>query len=105
MRQREIGDHKRLFAVRRAPVILPPRQFAGVGGKVFAGDMVMVADFRAPGASEVRLGLVCARAFAAIGPFVVDALCQEGRMQPVPVRSLIGMDRRRRMHAGFDRRD
>jgi len=104
MRQCEIGDHKRLFAVRRAAVILAPRQFAGIGGEIFAGNVV-VSDLGAAGASKETLGLVRARAIVGIGPIVIDALRQEGPMQPISMGRFVCVHGRCGMHAGFDRRD
>ena len=63
MRQRRRRDHKILFAIRDAAVILAPSDFARIGLKVAACDMVMLANFSAADAGKEALGLVRARAF------------------------------------------
>lgn len=54
--------------------------------------MMMRSDLSPAKAGEERLGLVRASAFVAIGPFMIDALRQEARMQRIPMQSFVGMD-------------
>jgi hypothetical protein len=63
MRRRRCRDHKILFAIRHAAMILAPSDFAGISRQIRAGDMMMLANFGATEAREIRLRLVRASAF------------------------------------------
>jgi hypothetical protein len=52
MRQRGIDDHKVLFAIGNAAVILTPSHFGGVAAEIRAGDAMVNASLGATDARE-----------------------------------------------------
>lgn len=102
MRQRIASDPAVRRPVILTPHILAPCHLTGVEAQVDAADVVMLADLGATQAREVALGLVGAGAVIREGDAVVDAVRGEAGVQRVPVRRLIGVDRRARCDAAGD---
>ena len=63
MGQRGGSNHKILLAIRHAAMIFAPSDLARISREIRAGDMMMLANFGATEAGEIRLGLVRASAF------------------------------------------
>lgn len=104
MRQRRARHHEILFAVRHPAMILAPRHFRGVGGKVLPADVVVNADLSAAQARKEAFGHVGAGLPIRVRVLMVDALCEIERMQAIPVHSLIGVDGRAGVNGRLDMR-
>ena len=90
---RRAGDyHRKLRSVRLAAVVLTPRHFSGVGGKVATGDVVVNANLGATDAAKEALRLIGAGAVLGIGFLMVDPLYREGGGQLVPMARFIGVN-------------
>src|SRR5690348_13512137 len=74
-------------------MIFAPRHFIGVARQIRASDMVVCADFGATQAAKEALGLIGAVVAIGIGDTVIDPLGGVARVQLIPMRSLIGVNR------------
>jgi hypothetical protein len=72
--------------------VLAPRHFAGILAKMGPGDVLMLADLRAPEPGDIAFGLVRAGAIRAIRLAMIDPLHLEARMKIVPSPCLVGVD-------------
>jgi hypothetical protein len=78
------------------PVVLDPGRVRRIGVQVLAADLVMLPTDHSPQPREEALGEVGVDAVPAIGFRMVDAMNVERRLQKIPVRHLVGRDRRPR---------
>ena len=103
-RQRTHADAAQLVAVVDPAHVLAPCHLAGIEVQVVAADPVMLAVLGPAQAGEEALGLIGARPGIGEGEAVIDPLRLIPRMQAVPGRSLIGIDRAAGLDTATDRR-
>lgn len=89
--QREMRNAEDLLSVCGAAVVFSPCGFLGVPDKVFACDVMGMADFAVAKAGEVGFSMVRAGVLVAVGDFVIDALHLVTRMEFVPGVAFVGV--------------
>ena len=93
MSQRRVDENKVLFSVRYAAVIFAPSHFVSKCGKVFAGDVVVNADFGATNAAEKAFRVICASAVIGIGFLKIYLLRTNAAVECVPMPRLVRVNR------------
>jgi hypothetical protein len=93
MARRQTTGGAELGAVRISTRILTPGHFAGILVQVWAGDMMMLAEFGAAETGKVAFRMIGAGAIHAVGAPVIDPPHFVPSMQIVPGARLVGMYR------------